>query len=125
MKKRKPLESTITKGILFCLNRIEQCKAIKIHGSVYQEVGTPDIIGSYRGMMFLLEVKRPGCEVTEIQAYRLKEWGRTGALARVVHDSDEAVRVVRELDDPRKTLTSSQGSPVVAVSCSQTSWPLS
>lgn len=70
--------------ILRWLNSQPGVKAINIHGSVYQERGTPDILGSWRGRVFALEVKRPGGRVAPIQERRLREWAAAGAVSAVV-----------------------------------------
>jgi hypothetical protein len=93
------LESTIVRNILAYLNGLEGCKAIKIHGSLYMEAGTPDIIGSYHGFMFLLEVKRPSGKATGIQLARMRQWGDTRAFVKIVRSREEAHGVILELRD--------------------------
>lgn len=72
------------------LNKQPECKCIKIHGSMYTELGTPDIIGCYKGRMFAFEVKMPGKEktITKIQKFRLEEWMRSGAIVGMVSSID-------------------------------------
>lgn len=83
--------------ILLYLNSLPGCKAINIHGGIYTERGTPDIIGSCRGEMFCFEVKRPsGGRTSKIQELRLRQWRATGAEARVVRSLEEVRAWARE-----------------------------
>lgn len=84
------LESTIVRNILGYLNGLPGCKAIKTHGSAYQEAGTPDIIGCLGGRMLALEAKQPGKQPTKLQVRRLEEWRAAGAIAGVVTSVEEA-----------------------------------
>lgn len=47
----------------------------------YGKSGVPDIMGSLCGACFGVEVKRPGCEPTALQARRMREIARTNGLA--------------------------------------------
>ena len=76
-------ESTLQKRILHDLNAHKDCKAIALHGDVYQERGTPDILGCFRGRMFLLELKTGRGTVSKIQDLRLFQWARAGAVIAV------------------------------------------
>jgi len=77
------------------LNAIDGCHCIKIHGSAYSTVGTPDIIGSFRGNSFALEVKRPsGNAASKIQNHRIILWERSGAITGVVRSLAEAKEVL-------------------------------
>lgn len=83
--------------ILLYLNSLPGCKAINIHGGIYTERGTPDIIGSCGGRMFCFEVKRPsGGRVSRIQEVRLRQWEATGAEALVVRSLEEVRAWARE-----------------------------
>ena len=53
-------ETAITRRILRAINARPDAKAIKLHGSGWMEVGTPDIHATVAGRSFWLEVKRPG-----------------------------------------------------------------
>lgn len=78
----RPLEYTSTVGpILKYLNSLPNSKAINIHGSVFSERGTPDIIGSIDGRFIAFECKRDIKEdLDKIQKWRLGEWLQTGAV---------------------------------------------
>ena len=79
-------EQSLTKRIMRTLNSIEGVKAIKFHGSVYGEAGTPDIIGCVDGRMFLIEVKAGKNALSPIQERRLIEWAVAGAPSRVARE---------------------------------------
>lgn len=82
-------ETTLAKKVLDYLNSLPECKAIKIHGNMYTQTGTPDIVGCIKGRMFLFELKVPGNKPTEIQERRLREWRAAGALAEVIYSMGE------------------------------------
>ena len=87
-------EAQITRRILAALNAWQSCKAIKLHGSRYQEAGTPDILAVRHGRVYLLEVKCPGKKPTVLQARRLDEWTAAGATTAVVSAVQDAVDLV-------------------------------
>lgn len=84
----KRLEYTgVVQPVLDYLNSIPGSKAINIHGSVFSERGTPDVIGSIRGRMVAFECKRDTTEgPTDIQNWRLSEWIAAGAVVGAVSD---------------------------------------
>lgn len=71
----------VVEPILHYLNSLPNTKAINIHGSVFSERGTPDIVGCMFGRMFAFECKRDTTETpTKIQQWRLSEWLIAGAV---------------------------------------------
>jgi hypothetical protein len=78
------MEKYIVNAILKYLNGLPRCKAIKVHGSVFMEKGTPDIIGCWARVCFLIEVKQPGKEPSDIQKYRMTQWENAEALVLTV-----------------------------------------
>ncbi len=73
--------------ILKYLNSLPNSKAINIHGGVYTERGTPDIIGCIEGRLVAFECKRDASEApTKIQQWRLCEWINAGAVVGAVSD---------------------------------------
>ena len=84
----KRLEYTgVVQPVLDYLNSIPGTKAINIHGSVFSERGTPDVLGSIRGRMVAFECKRDATEgPTDIQNWRLSEWIAAGAVVGAVSD---------------------------------------
>lgn len=73
--------------ILKYLNSLPRSKAINIHGSIFSERGTPDIIGCINGRMVAFECKRDDKEDLEkIQKWRLSEWIAAGAVVGGVSD---------------------------------------
>lgn len=81
--------------ILKYLNSIPNSKAINIHGGVYCERGTPDIIGVIEGRMIALEAKRSTKEKPrKIQEWRLMQWKSAGAVVGVVTSVDDVVKLV-------------------------------
>lgn len=97
-KSRKVKESVIVSEILRELNSIPGCYAVKIHGDPYLRKGTPDILGSYRGHAFALEVKRPGGKPTTLQIHELGKWMEAGALIGVVSSVEDAKRALERVD---------------------------
>ena len=77
----------VVSPILHYLNSIPNSKAINIHGSVFSERGTPDIIGCINGRLVAFECKRTAAEALEkIQKWRLSEWIAAGAIVGGVSD---------------------------------------
>lgn len=77
----------VVQPVLNYLNSLPKSKAINIHGSVFSERGTPDVIGCVRGRMVAFECKRDATEdLEEIQKWRLSEWITTGAVVGAVSD---------------------------------------
>lgn len=73
--------------VLRYLNSIPGAKAINIHGSVFSERGTPDVIGCVNGKTVAFECKRDATEAPEkIQTRRLAEWLVAGAIVGGVSD---------------------------------------
>ena len=78
--------------IMKYLNSLPCAKVINVHGSVFSERGTPDVIGSVGGRAVAFECKRSAEEEpTRIQLWRLSEWIRAGAVVG-------AVSSVRDVD---------------------------
>lgn len=85
--------------------RDNDCYAVKYHVSQYATAGVPDILGctpfdcthevTY-GKMFCIEVKRPERwnEVTKAQKYQLEIASKSGAIAGVVTNKEDALHLV-------------------------------
>lgn len=86
--------------LLKWLKSLPGCKAINIHGGVFSERGTPDIIGCIRGRMFAFECKKNGTEckgkASKLQEWRLAQWKAAGAITAVVWSVDEAKEYMRK-----------------------------
>lgn len=77
----------VVQPVLHYLNSLPNSKAINIHGSVFSERGTPDVIGCIRGRMVAFECKRDATEgLEDIQKWRLCEWINAGAVVGGVSD---------------------------------------
>lgn len=73
--------------ILGYINSLPNGKAINVHGSIFSERGTPDVIGCINGRMVAFECKRDTSEDLEkIQKWRLSEWLSAGAVVGGVSD---------------------------------------
>jgi len=77
-------EKAIVKSILAYLNGLPECLARKRWGGGMGVAGDPDIDACLRGRSLQLEVKRPGEKPTALQAKRLDEWRKAGAVVGVV-----------------------------------------
>ena len=79
--------TSVVKPILRYINSLPDGKAINIHGGVYTERGTPDIIGCIGGTFVAFECKRDSLEDLEpIQKWRLCEWINVGGVVGGVSD---------------------------------------
>lgn len=89
-------ETAIVKRIMEAL-RERGAKVIKVHGSLWMERGSPDLIGCWQGRALALEVKRPGERAQPLQAKRLAEWREAGAIACVVESAEQALAALEML----------------------------
>ena len=92
------LESSLTKSIMRKL-RSKGGFWIKIHGGPFQVLGIPDIIGCYRGRFCAFEVKRPGRDLTRIQAATIQMIKKAGGLALMITSFEEAEAVLRTVPE--------------------------
>lgn len=78
----KPLEyDAVVVPIMKYLNSLPNSKVINIHGSIFTERGTPDIIGCINGRLIAFECKRSDDEEpSKIQKWRLSEWIAANAV---------------------------------------------
>lgn len=84
------------------LKTIPNSKFINVHGSVYSERGTPDIIGSVDGHTVVMECKRGDDENPElIQKWRLSEWELSGAIVGVVRSVKDAKELINQHKNKR------------------------
>lgn len=86
-------ENNMVNRILALLRDDPKTKAMKLHGGIYQERGTPDVLicmYSTEGFprTLLLEAKQPGELPDVLQLYRLKEWAKAGAITAVVQSME-------------------------------------
>lgn len=91
--------SSVVAPILKYLNSLPGCKAINIHGSIYTERGTPDVIGCSKGRFFAFECKRDDKEDLEkIQYWRLGEWFAAGAVVGGVASVEDVILILSIMD---------------------------
>lgn len=87
--------SSVVKPIIDYINSLPTGKAINIHGSVFSERGTPDVIGCINGRTVAFECKRDETEDLEkIQKWRLSEWLAAGAVVGGVSDLSHAILIL-------------------------------
>lgn len=86
----------VVKPVMDYINSIPGAKAINIHGSVFSERGTPDVLGSIRGRTVAFECKRDATGKPEgIQNWRLSEWIAAGAIVGAVSDVWQVDMILR------------------------------
>ncbi len=90
------LEKSIVGGIVTALRVQPGVVVRKRHGTAMGVAGDPDLYGAIDGRHFEIEVKRPDCasQLTELQAQRLREWARAGAITGVAHTAEDALRIL-------------------------------
>jgi hypothetical protein len=86
-------EAAIVRAILAYLNRQPHCYARKTFGGP-QSPGWPDVVCIYHGRAYMLEVKRPGCKLTNLQAHELERWARAGAVAAMVTSVQDVAKII-------------------------------
>lgn len=78
------------------LNKTEGVKAIKHHADEFTGPGNPDIIGTWWGISFVIEMKKD--EYTDpdpLQLYELEQWSKAGAIAFVGWDPYQTLGELR------------------------------
>ena len=86
----------VVEPVLKYLNSLPRSKAINVHGGVYTERGTPDVIGCVGGRMVAFECKRDRTErPTRIQLWRLSEWIGAGAVVGAIASVEDAELILR------------------------------
>lgn len=88
---------SVVRPILKWIAAQRDCKAINIHGSVYMERGTPDIIGCCRGRMFLFECKATKGKLRPDQRVRIRQWRESGAIAEEIRTLEEAQSIIDKI----------------------------
>lgn len=95
-------EKELVKRIMKQL-RASGAKVLKLHGDAFIEMGTPDLLGCYRGRAFAIEAKIEGNETTEMQDLRLREWATAGALTAVAREDFDAGAFLAKCSGPKET----------------------
>lgn len=92
----------VTRPTLDAINALPRGKAVKVHGSVYSEKGTPDIDAMVNGVGYKFECKLPGEKPTAIQSKRLREWAAAGAVTGVIYSKAEALAIIAGDEEARE-----------------------
>lgn len=82
-------ERAIVRNILRFLNKLPGCVARKRWSGGMGVAGDPDIAGCLCGRHLEFEVNRHGQQPPVLQAKRLEEWKRAGAVVAVVSSVEE------------------------------------
>ena len=94
MRHQGVLEKIIVGRITAALKKYPHIVVRKRHGTAMGVAGDPDLYGTINGRHFEIEVKRPGEQLTELQAKRLLEWKLAGAITGAAHSVDEALAIL-------------------------------
>lgn len=86
-------EKSIVDKIMRWLKSLPLCNARKRRGGI-SNAGQPDIEGCICGLHFEIEVKAPDGRLSKLQAAKLKQWGRAGAITGVAYSLDDARRII-------------------------------
>ena len=82
--------------VLKYLNSLPRSKAINVHGGIYTERGTPDVVGCVDGRAVAFECKRGDGEApTRAQTWRLAEWLAAGAVVGAVSSVEDVDLILR------------------------------
>lgn len=69
---------------------------LKVHGSMYQPAGTPDILACVNGKFIGIEVKRPnGGTVSALQKNKLKKIELAGGVAVVARSVEDVSAMLK------------------------------
>ncbi|OLN21423.1 recombinase RecB [Domibacillus antri] len=69
---------------------------MKVHGSMYQKAGVPDILACVNGAFVGIEVKRPGGIVAPLQNWNIDEIQQSGGHAFVAYSVEDVERELRD-----------------------------
>jgi hypothetical protein len=94
VKRQPALEKSVVGSIVKALRTRPGVVVRKRHGTAMGVAGDPDLYGTIGGRHFEIEVKRPGSRLTELQAQRLREWARAGAVTGVARTVEDALRIL-------------------------------
>ncbi len=97
MQSASPRESAVVAAIMRALKSTPGVVVRKRHGTGMGIAGDPDLYGAVNGRHFEIEVKRPNdpsSRLTELQAQRLLEWQRAGAITGVARGADDALEIL-------------------------------
>lgn len=80
---KKVLEKTVVTNIKKALEKHYPGFYFKVHGSAFQKVGIPDLVGLHKGRFIAVEVKAPGKEgnLTKIQEACIQKIKLAGGIA--------------------------------------------
>jgi hypothetical protein len=67
-----------------------------VHGSPFQQVGVPDLLVSYQGRFYAMEVKRPGGVLSPAQVKAIEAIRASGSGAGRVESIEEAVKLLTQ-----------------------------
>lgn len=70
---------------------------MKVHGSMYQKAGVPDIIACVDGVFIGIEVKRPGGIVSPLQQLNIDDINRSGGVAFVAYSVEDVRKQIEKL----------------------------
>jgi hypothetical protein len=87
---KKKSESEITQDIKALLKTLGIWHYKHWQGQ-FSRPGISDIIGIYNGKFFAIEVKRPGCKLTQAQSKFLEEVCREGGIGFVARSTDDVI----------------------------------
>lgn len=86
-------EGKVTKQIIDYLKSLKKTGVaiwwVKLHGGPMQKAGVPDLLVIKDGKHFLLEIKKPGGEATQLQQIQIDKINDAGGFAIVVHSVDD------------------------------------
>jgi len=66
---------------------------MKIHGSIFQWAGVPDIIGCWKGRFVAIEAKMPSKVASEVQIHVMGLLSKAGARVGVAYSVEEALSI--------------------------------
>jgi len=95
------LEKNIVAAIMRSL-KYRGIWCFKVHGSVFQRAGIPDIIAVVKGLAVFIEVKTPTGKVSRIQDHVMNELARHGAVVGVAYSKEDALDIIKVAEERSK-----------------------
>jgi hypothetical protein len=96
------LEKKRQKNIIDYINLSPNSFVVKVHGSALSRRGLPDLIGSYRGTPFAVEIKQPGNYPSKLQRKWLDKFKAGGYVTGIVRYIEDFINLDWQLDSKQK-----------------------
>ncbi len=86
-------ETTLKNKVSAYLKTVPALWFFKVHGSWFQKMGIPDMIGCWQGRFFALELKIEGNLPTPIQSHTIQKIKEAGGIVGVCYTLEDVKKL--------------------------------